>query len=113
MSSPVPAMPRSRYPPRPVRTPSNHTPLAQNAFTREFMAYLDRGHGACPLRQSPIATAVADSFRYFDAQRYDLGDFIIMPNHVHLLVCLRGSTDIETQCTSWKRFTATKINQAL
>jgi type I restriction enzyme R subunit len=36
-----------------------------------------------------------------------------MPNHVHLLVCLLGSTEIESQCRSWKRFTAGAINRAL
>ncbi len=36
-----------------------------------------------------------------------------MPNHVHLIVCLFGNTEITTQCTSWKRFTAKKINEAL
>ena len=36
-----------------------------------------------------------------------------MPNHVHLLTCLLGSTEIEDQCYSWKKFTAAKINKAL
>ena len=33
----------------------------------------------------------------FDGQRYCLGDFVVMPNHVHLLVCLLNATDIELQ----------------
>ena len=36
-----------------------------------------------------------------------------MPNHVHLLVCLLGDTDLLKQCRSWKKFTAGKINQVL
>lgn len=36
-----------------------------------------------------------------------------MPNHVHLLVGLLGKTEVEDQCYSWKKFTATKINNAL
>ena len=36
-----------------------------------------------------------------------------MPNHVHLLVCLLDETEIEGQCFSWKKFTATKINRKL
>jgi hypothetical protein len=36
-----------------------------------------------------------------------------MPNHVHLLVCLLGNTDLEEQCYSWKKYTATSINRAL
>jgi type I restriction enzyme R subunit len=80
-------------------------------FTREFMEYLDRGHGHCILRHPEIATIVAEALRHFDENRYDLGDFIVMPNHVHLLVGLRGTTKIEEQCRSWKRFTARRINE--
>jgi putative transposase len=82
-------------------------------FTREFMEYLDRGYGACVLRQSQLAEIVADGLRHFDGQRYHIGDFVIMPNHVHSLVRLLGSTDIEQQCRSWKKFTAGQINHVL
>ncbi|MFO0897521.1 MAG: transposase [Pirellulales bacterium] len=79
-------------------------------FSREFLEYLDRGHGACLLRDSQNAAIVADVLRHFDQVRYNLGDFVIMPNHVHLLVCLKGDTDIEAQCAVWKRFAAARIN---
>jgi type I restriction enzyme R subunit len=82
-------------------------------FTRPFRDYLDRGHGACVLRNEVNATVVADSLRHFDGDRYHLGDFIAMPNHVHLLVCLLGTTQIEAQCTSWKKCTASEINRRL
>jgi hypothetical protein len=64
-------------------------------FTREFMEYLDRGHGACALRQPALSQIVADSLLSFDGERYLMGDFIVMPNHVHLLSCLLGATEIE------------------
>ena len=82
-------------------------------FSRQYMESLDKGLGACVLRQPELSTIVADSLFHFDTDRYHLGDFVVMPNHVHLIVCLLGETDIESQCTSWKRFTAKKINHAL
>ena len=82
-------------------------------FTREFMEYLDRGYGECVLRDPRLATMVVKSLRHFDGERYRLGDFVVMPNHVHLLVCLLGTTEIEAQCKSWKRYAATEINRAL
>jgi type I restriction enzyme R subunit len=82
-------------------------------FTREFMEYLDRGYGACGLRQPALAAIVAESLQRFDGERYLLGDFIVMPNHVHLLTCLLGTTEMEQQCKSWKRFTAGEINRLL
>ncbi len=42
-----------------------------------------------------------------------MGDFVVMPNHVHLLVCLIGEIDVLDQCYSWKRFSAGKINKTL
>jgi len=80
-------------------------------FTRVFMEYLDQGHGECLLRLPEVAKLVAESLHHFDDDRYALGDYVIMPNHVHLLVCLRGSTEIEAQCHSWKKFSATQINR--
>ena len=82
-------------------------------FTGEFMEYLDRGFGDCLLQRPELAGIVADSLSHFDSQRYHLGDFVVMPNHVHLLVCLLGGTEIERQCKSWKKFTAGQINRAL
>ena len=80
-------------------------------FSREFLEHLDKGHGACVLRRRELADIVANSLRHFDGERYLLGDFVVMPNHVHLLVGLLGTTEMEAQCYSWKKFTATQINR--
>jgi putative transposase len=82
-------------------------------FTRQFMEYLDRGMGTCPLRDRSVAEIVAKSLMHFHGERYVLGDYVVMPNHVHLLVCLRGATTLEGQCYSWKRYTAGQINLLL
>ena len=82
-------------------------------FARKFLESLDRGLGECVLRDPELAKIVADSLTHFDGVRYHLGDFVVMPNHVHLLVCLRGTTEIEDVCESWKHFTATEINRHL
>jgi REP element-mobilizing transposase RayT len=84
-----------------------------NTFSREFMEYLDRGLGECVLRRAELAKVVFDALLHFDNKRYEMGDFVVMPNHVHLLVCLLGQTDLEEQCYSWKKFTAGKINKLL
>jgi putative transposase len=84
-----------------------------NAFSRELLDSLDKGHGECVLRRTDLAAIVAESLRHDDGKRYFLGDFVVMPNHVHLLACLLGETVIEKQCYSWKKYTATEINRAL
>ena len=50
---------------------------------------------------------------HFDGQTYHMGDFVVMPNHVHLLFCLFADADILSLGRSWKQFTATRINRAL
>jgi type I restriction enzyme R subunit len=82
-------------------------------FTRSFMEYLDRGEGECPLKNPELARIVAENLRYGNGTRYHLGDFVVMPNHVHLLACLISETQIEAQCRSWKHYTATAIHRVL
>jgi REP element-mobilizing transposase RayT len=82
-----------------------------NRFTDAFHRYLDAGYGACLLKRHELAQIVATSLLHFDGQRYQLGDFVVMPNHVHLLVCLIAPTGLKEQCRSWKKYTSTRINQ--
>ena len=95
------------------RLPSAQQREFHDTFSRRFMAYLDRGCGACVLKRPELARIVGENLRHFDGQRYQLGDFVVMPNHVHLLARLLGPTDLERQCYSWKKYTATRINRAL
>ena len=95
------------------RLPDDQQRAFHATFSRDFMRHLDRGYGECVLKRPEIARIVADSLRHFDGQRYHLGDFVVMPNHVHLLVCLLGNTDLVQQCYSWKKFSATAINRVL
>jgi putative transposase len=75
--------------------------------------HLDACHGECVLRRVEIGQEVAASLMHFDGDRYDLSDFVVMPNHVHLLAAFPDEQSILIQCESWKHYTATKINRAL
>ncbi|MGD0089369.1 MAG: transposase [Planctomycetota bacterium] len=77
-----------------------------------FEAYLHAGHGACLLRDPNAADIVERALKYFDGQRYQLGDCVIMPNHVHLLVTPLPGQDLSSILHSWKSFTAKQINKA-
>jgi type I restriction enzyme R subunit len=47
----------------------------------------------------------------FDRERYHLERFVIMPNHIHLLVQMRCGRSSRQQCESWMRFTGRRINK--
>ena len=74
---------------------------------------LDACHGDCVLRRPELAKIVADSLLHFDGDRYAMRDFVIMPNHVHLMAAFPTEDAMLDQCESWKHFTAVKINKIL
>ena len=82
-------------------------------FTHAWHDKLDECHGACLLRDRRCRDHVAATLRHFDGGCYNLGDFTIMPNHVHLLVLPHEGQDIERLCFSWKRYSAGEINRLL
>jgi hypothetical protein len=82
-------------------------------FTRSLEQELDGCHGVCPLRDPQISRRVADALHHFDGSRYLLGDYVIMPNHVHLLVGGLARDTMLKQVASWKKWTALQINQIL
>jgi putative transposase len=82
-------------------------------FTSRWLDELDNCHGECVLRDAKLSGIVADSFHHFDGDRYFLGDFVVMPNHVHLLVSFPNFGQLGAQCDSWKSFTARQINRHL
>ena len=79
---------------------------------RKLEEYLDLGLGECWLRQPAIAKLTEDALRFFDGQRYQLQAWVVMPNHVHLLVDV-WETPLAELVKSWKSFVARKANKLL
>ena len=82
-------------------------------FANRLEKWLDAGAGSCVLRQSQAAGKVAAALRHFDGERYVLGHFVVMPNHVHVLVRPLAGHTLSEILKSWKSFTAREINQSL
>ena len=76
-------------------------------------AYVDAGHGCCVLHQPPVAAMAQGSLMTFDAKRYRLLAWVVMPNHVHVLFQPIGAWAVEKIVASWKKFTARGICDAL
>jgi REP-associated tyrosine transposase len=82
-------------------------------FSDRWNDQLDACHGTCVLRRPELTGIVANSLHHFDGDRYELTDYVVMPNHVHLLVAFPSEDAMLAQCESWKHFTATRINGKL
>ena len=90
------------------------SPENRDAKLRKLIAkYEDAGHGACHLRDPRIASLVENTLLYFDAQRYRLIAWCLMPNHVHALIEMGETYPLASIAHSWKSFTSQKANQIL
>ncbi len=99
------------------RNPEPHT-AEQRAeyhekFTERFHQWLDAGEGACWLRDPSNAEVVEQALRFFEGQKYVLSGYVVMPNHVHVLVRPMQGHLLKEILHSWKSFTAHKLNEAL
>jgi REP element-mobilizing transposase RayT len=97
------------------RHPQPDTGAAREDLMRRVMTrvekWLDQGLGSCWLREPEAAECVAQAMHYFDGDRYELGCYAIMPNHVHAVVrpLTPASLPLEKILQSWKQFTGKRI----
>ncbi len=82
-------------------------------FSEKIQNLLDAGSGTCLLKDQAISNMVKKAFLHFDKKRYDLGAWVIMPNHTHLIVTPYENNSIQEITHSWKSFTAHEINNSL
>ena len=89
--------------------------VSQRDFFTRFSARwhdeLDAGYGDCPLADPDLAQIVSESLLKFQGDRYEMTDFVVMPNHVHLLAAFPDDDAMLNQCRNWKHFQAVQINR--
>ena len=75
-------------------------------FRRKVERYLDSGAGACHLRKPEIADVVQNALLHFNGDRYILHEWVVMPNHVHVIVWPAPNHVLSEILKSWKQFTS-------
>ncbi|NQT14194.1 MAG: transposase [Planctomycetes bacterium] len=85
----------------------------QALFSAKVEQHLHAGYGACWLKHPSVADVAEQALLHFNDRRYALGWYVIMPNHVHVLVRPRPGEDLSRILHSWKSFTANAINRLL
>jgi len=97
--------------------PPPHTPQQQQEYRRIWTArienLLDAGCGACPLHQPECRLILEDSLRHDDGRRYRLGEFVIMPNHVHAFVHMLPGHELSEAMKAWKSVSARRIGKLM
>ncbi|WP_395739948.1 transposase [Prosthecobacter sp.] len=75
--------------------------------------WLDAGYGECVLRDERCQKEVAERLLFRHGQDYDLGDWVVMPNHVHVLLQPLGNVSLEEIMRPIKGVSARNINRML
>ena len=95
--------------------PANRCFPAASTSGQAFLAMdliLDAARtGPRSLGMPEIASAVVAAIQYRDSRHYQLHSYVVMPNHVHLLVT--PIEDVSKMMQSLKRFTARQANEIL
>lgn len=87
--------------------------LINRDFMRVVERYLDQGAGACHLRRPEIAGLVAGALKFFHEQRYLLREWVVMPNHVHVLFWPMSNQRVGEIVKSWKQFISLRAKRIL
>ena len=82
---------------------------------QETERILDQGHGTCLLDQATFRTLIHGALTFFHQpkqKRIDLNAFVIMPNHVHILVRPLEGHKLESWTKSIKQYFSTRLGDA-
>jgi REP element-mobilizing transposase RayT len=79
-------------------------------FCDRVEGWLDDNVGACQLARNDCADTVQGSLMHFDGQRYRVDHWVVMPNHVHVLVAPLNDVSLTDILHGWKSFTSRRIN---
>mgnify|MGYP002352277997 FL=1 len=78
-----------------------------------IQAWLDAGHGCCLLREPWAAELVQSALLHFDAQRYRLLAWTVMPNHVHVVLQMLPGHELRSTVASWKSYSGRRLAPAM
>ncbi len=90
--------------------PRDDDPLARAI---ESERHLDRGYGACWLREPAVASLVEEAMRFAEGTRYQLLAWVVMPNHVHAVVRTLPEHSLGGIVRTWKSYSARRANEYL
>ena len=82
-------------------------------FRRRIERYLDQNYGYCYLKDVRVAGCIRETLLKFHDEKYRLISWVVMPNHVHILIRLLGSNKLSAIMHSIKSFTASESNRIL
>ncbi|MBX3180077.1 MAG: transposase [Candidatus Hydrogenedentes bacterium] len=87
--------------------------ITEQQRLKKMEDYLDKGYGACWLKQPRIGRLVENALLHGDGDRYLLISWCVMPNHVHALIEPLDGRKLRGILHTWKSYTAQIANSWL
>ncbi|MES2598552.1 MAG: transposase [Verrucomicrobiota bacterium] len=78
---------------------------------KRFLHELDLCHGSCRLQKAEAQDIVSEALTHFHGQRLWVGDWVVMPNHVHVIAQPFEGVKIEEWLYSIKRYSASSLHK--
>ena len=75
--------------------------------------WLDDGLGSCVLKRDDARKCLEEALAFYDGREYFIHAYVIMPNHVHILLTPIGNTNVVDILGRVKGYSAKKINQTI
>lgn len=82
-------------------------------MARRIERWIDLGHGSCVLANQEIRNIVVDSILFQNEDKYIVHAFVVMPNHVHILMSPLSETSVVEIVGKIKSYTSKRINKVL
>lgn len=80
-------------------------------FEDRMDAFLQAGCGACWLRKPAVRREVEGVLHFYDGLKYTLYAYVVMPNHVHVLMEMADGEKCAAVVGDWKSYITRSVNK--
>jgi putative transposase len=98
----------ARYPP--PRDEETWTAYAKAVF-HKVEKWMDAGYGKCWFRHEEYGNELQRTILHFHEQRYEIGCFVIMTNHCHVVIRPFDNFELEDEIGAMKNISAIFVNK--
>ena len=97
--------------------PEPRTELEWQRFAQEITSkterWLDEGYGSCVFNEPRLSREMSKSLLYFQEQRHFTFCFVVMPNHVHVVMQPMNGYALEDCLQRIKQYVSLQVNDSL
>jgi REP element-mobilizing transposase RayT len=97
----------------PTSAPKGVVEEIHRELRRKIERYLDQGHGECLFRRPEITSLATEALHHYQGKQYELDEWVVMPNHVHIILWPKPNFTLSEILKGRKRHIARQANLIL